>query len=108
MSRIESLKPMNRYVTIVPHFDDKKTDSGSGVLLPDGYKEEESRFIKATVVDIATDCKEDLKRMRRSSKTSVTAVVDRTMIETVEVADRKHYVVLENYIVGIYRRPDED
>ena len=106
MSRIESLKPMNRYVTIVPHFDDKKTDTG--VLLPDDFKQEESRFIKATVVDIATDCKEDLKRMRRSSKTSVTAVVDRTMIETVEVADRKHYVVLENYIVGIYRRPDED
>jgi co-chaperonin GroES (HSP10) len=106
MSRIESLKPMNRYVTIVPHFDDKKTDTG--VLLPDDFKQEESRFIKATVVDIATDCKEDLKRMRRSSKTSVTAVVDRTMIETVEVANRKHYVVLENYIVGIYRRPDED
>ena len=106
MSRIESLKPMNRYVTIVPHFDDKKTDTGA--LLPDDFKQEESRFIKATVVDIATDCKEDLKRMRRSSKTSVTAVVDRTMIETVEVANRKHYVVLENYIVGIYRRPDED
>lgn len=105
MSRVKSLKPLNRYVTIVPHFSKESTDTG--VLLPDGYKQEESRFVKATVVDIATDCKEDLKRMQRSSKDSVVAVVERTMIEEVEVADRKHYVVLENYIVGIYRRPDE-
>jgi co-chaperonin GroES (HSP10) len=106
MSRIQSLKPLNRYVTIVPHFADKKTDTG--VLLPDDYKQEESRFVKATVVDIAADCKEDLKRMQQLSRNSVTAIVDRSMIETVEVGDKKHYVVLENYIVGIYRRPDED
>jgi co-chaperonin GroES (HSP10) len=92
-------------VTIVPHFVEKKTETG--VILPDDYKQEESRFIKATVVDIATDCKEDLKRMQRSAKDSVTLVVDRSMIEEVEVADKKHYVILENYIVGIYRRPDE-
>ena len=105
MSRIESLKPMNRHVTIVPHFVDNETDTG--VLLPDGYKQEESRFVRATVVDIAPDCKEDLKRMKRSSKSSVVAVVERSMIEEVAVSDRKHYVILENYIVGIYRRPDE-
>ena len=105
MSRIQILKPLNRYVTIVPHFVEKKTETG--VILPDDYKQEESRFIKATVVDIATDCKEDLKRMQRSAKDSVTLVVDRSMIEEVEVADKQHYVILENYIVGIYRRPDE-
>lgn len=106
MSRVQSLKPLNRHVTIVPHFTDKKTDTG--VLLPDDFKQEESRFVKATIVDIATDCKEDLKRMQRTAKSSVTAVVDRSMIEEVEVGDKRHYVILENYIVGIYRRPDED
>ncbi len=104
--RIKTLKPLNRYVTIVPHFDTKTTESG--VLLPDDFKEEESRFVKATIIEIATDCKEDLKRMQRTAKSNVEAVVDRSMIEEVQLADRKHYVILENYIVGIYRRPDEN
>jgi len=104
-SRIQTLKPLNRYVTIVPHFKDKKTDNG--VLLPDDFKQEEERYIMATVIDIATDCKEDLKRMQRSATMQVTAIVDRTMIEEVSIADKKHYVILENHIVGIYRRPDE-
>jgi len=104
--RILTLKPLNRYVTIVPHFGTKKTDNG--VLLPEDFKEKESRFVKATIVEIATDCKEDLKRMQRTSKTEVTAIVDRSMIEVVELADRKHHVILENYILGVYRRPDEN
>jgi len=104
-SRIQTLKPLNRYVTIVPHLKEDETDSG--VLLPEGFKKEESRYIKATVVDIATDCKEDLKRFQRVGD-SLTAIVDRSMVEEIEISDKKHYVVLENYIVGIYRRPNED
>ena len=104
--RIKSLKPLNRHVTIVPHFGEQKTDNG--VILPEDFKQEESRFVKATIVDIATDCKEDLKRMQRTAKSNVVAVVVRSMIEQIELDDRKHYVILENHIVGVYRRPDEN
>lgn len=104
--RIKSLKPLNRYVTIVPHFETRETDTG--VILPEDFKQEESRFVKATIVDIATDCKEDLKRTQRTAKSSVIAVVVRSMIEQLDLDDRKHYVILENHIVGVYRRPDEN
>ena len=103
-NRVQVLKPLNRYVTIVPHFDNEKTDSG--VLLPDDFKKEESRYIKEAIVDIATDCKEDLKRHQRVGD-AMTAIIDRTMIEEISIADKKHYVILENYIIGIYRRANE-
>ena len=103
-NRVEYLKPLNRYVTIIPHFNENRAETG--VLLPEDFKQEDSRFIKATIVHVATDCKDDLKRMKNTSRSStVTAVVDRAMIEEVDLSDRKHYVVLENYIV--YRGPNE-
>ena len=61
-NRVEYLKPLNRYVTIIPHFNENRAETG--VLLPEDFKQEDSRFIKATIVHVATDCKDDLKRMK--------------------------------------------
>ena len=62
MTDIKRLKPVNRHISIVPHFKEEKTDSG--VILPDDFKQEESRFIKATVIDIASDCKRDFHDLK--------------------------------------------
>ena len=42
----------------MPHFTKKKE---TDVLLPEGYKQQESRFVKATIVDVASDCTETLR-----------------------------------------------
>ena len=35
-------------------------------------------------------------------------VVDRSMIQEVTLKDKTHYMILENYVVGVYRRPSEN
>jgi co-chaperonin GroES (HSP10) len=103
MSKIRIFKPINRYVSIVPHFEKDETDSG--VLLPDDFKKEEARYIKATVVNVASDCKEDLRKLKYGRNPQSEIVIDKTMIEEIDVDNRKHYVILENYVLGIYRGP---
>ena len=29
------------------------------------------------------------------------------MVEEVKLKEKTHYMILENYVVGVYRRPDE-
>ena len=106
MTKVVMLKPVNRHITIVPHFKQDETDSG--VILPDDYKKEESRFIKATVVDVASDCKEDFHHLKYGRVGPKEIVVDKSMIEEVEIGSKTHYMILENYVVGIYRRPNEN
>jgi len=90
----------------VPHFDQEKTESG--VLLPDDFKPEEDRYILATIVKVASDCSAPFQRLKSSSKPSENViVVDRSMIEEVVLKDRTHYFVLENYVMGVFRRLDE-
>jgi len=104
-SKIELLKPVNRHLLIVPHV--KKNETNTGVLLPDDYSPEENQYVEASVVDIAEDCAEQFRHLRLSSIDSKKIVVDRSMIQEITLKDRTHYVILENYVVGIYRRPDE-
>ena len=103
---LRCLNPVNRHITIVPHFDQEKTESG--VLLPDDFKPEEDRYILATIVKVASDCSAPFQRLKSSSKPSENViVVDRSMIEEVVLKDRTHYFVLENYVMGVFRRLDE-
>ena len=106
MTEIKRLKPVNRHISIVPHYKEEQTDSG--VLLPDNFKKEEARFIKATVIDIASDCKRDFHDLKYGTIGPKEVVVDKSMIEEVEIGGKIHYMILENYVVGIYRRPNEN
>lgn len=104
MTEVKRLKPVNRHISIVPHFKTEKTDSG--VILPDDFKQEDARYIKATVIDISSDCKRDFHELRYGTVGPKEIVVDKSMIESVEIGDKTHYMILENYVVGIYRRPN--
>ena len=103
MSRLSTLKPVNRHLLIVPHFNsENKTESG--VFLPEDFNAEASRFIKATVVDIAEDCSREIKSIRGSTyNENNNIVVDSSMIEEVEVDGKKNYIILENYVIAIMR-----
>ena len=103
---IKRLKPVNRHLCIVPHFKQEKTDNG--VILPNSFKQEESRFIKATVIDIASDCKRDFHDLKYGTVGPKEIVIDKSMIEEVDINGKTHYMILENYVVGIYRRPNEN
>ena len=84
MSRIPPrLKPTNRHLTIVPHFQEKKTESG--VLLPEDYKPEQDRYIEATVVDVSDDCSKQFESLRYGTINERKVVVDASMIEEVKL-----------------------
>ena len=100
------LKPVNRHLVIVPHV--QKNETNSGVLLPEDFTQEEDRYISASVVDIASDCSSDFQRLRRISHESGVVVVDRGMVEEVTLNNKTHYIILENYVIGILRGLDED
>lgn len=105
MSRIEMLKPVNRHLLIVPHVH--KNETNTGVLLPDDYKPEENQYVEASVIDIAEDCATQFRHLKYNNIDNNKIVVDRSMIQEVTLKEKTHYMILENYVVGVYRRPDE-
>ena len=104
-SKIERLKPANRHLLIVPHV--QKNETNTGVLLPDDYKQEEARYIEASVVDVADDCDKQFRHLRLGNVENNKVVIDRTMVEEVKLKDKTHFLILENYVVGVYRRANE-
>jgi co-chaperonin GroES (HSP10) len=104
-SKIERLKPANRHLLIVPHV--QKNETNTGVLLPDDYEQEEARYIEASVVDVADDCDKQFKHLRLGNLENNKVVIDRTMVEEVKLKDKTHFLILENYVVGVYRRANE-
>ncbi|MBT96445.1 MAG: hypothetical protein CL431_10820 [Acidimicrobiaceae bacterium] len=105
MSRIPPiLKPVNRHLTIIPHV--KKNETNTGVLVPDDFEMEEDRYIPATVLDIAKDCSPEIQ-MLRASDSPRQVIVQRAMVEEVSVGDKSYYVILENYVIGFLRGPNE-
>jgi len=105
VSKIEALKPVNRHLLIVPHV--QKNETNSGVLLPDDYNHEQAQYIEASVIDIAEDCSKQFRHLRYDRIDNNKIVVDRSMIQEVELKDKTHYLILENYVVGVYRGPSE-
>ncbi len=90
---------------IVPHFEINNRKSESGVLLPEDFEEELSPYIEATVIDIADDCHSQFKHLKFGNIDFNKIVVDRSMIQKVQLKENSHYLILENYVVGMYRRP---
>ena len=99
------IKPINRYLTIVPHH--KKNETQSGVILPDDYAPEKDRYITATVLDVAPDCNEALQKLRAIVCENRSVVVHENMIEDIKVRDKTYHIILENYVVGILRDANE-
>mgnify|MGYP001162804371 CR=1 FL=1 len=107
MSEIMRLKPVNRHLLIIPH--NKKNETSSGVILPEDYNPEQEVYVEATVIDVAEDCSKQFNSLRYGTiGDEKKIIVDRSMIQEVNVRDKKHYLVLENYVVGVYRRANEN
>tara|TARA_R100001510_G_C7501232_1_gene104837 strand:+ start:283 stop:558 length:276 start_codon:yes stop_codon:yes gene_type:complete len=84
--------PKNRHLLIQTQ---KQEDTNTGVLLPEGYSQPKDKYVVATVLDTASDCKE-----HPTSGTKV--VVDATMIDTVSILETEYEIVLENHVVGFF------
>ena len=107
MSNVVRLKPVNRHLLIVPHV--KNNETNSGVVLPDDYKPEQDQYIEATVIDIAEDCSKQFNALRFGViGDEKKIIIDRSMVQEVNLKDKTYYLILENYVVGVYRRANEN
>jgi co-chaperonin GroES (HSP10) len=104
-SKIEMLKPVNRHLLIVPHV--KKNETNTGVLLPDDYNPDQDQYIEASVIEIAEDCDKQFRHLKCGNVCNNRIVVDKSMIQEVKLSEKTHFMVLENYVVGVYRRLNE-
>ena len=95
--KMENLKPLNRHLLVIPHTKDKETPTG--VLLPDDYKPEENRFIEATIVDIASDCSDQIRKIKYDNRDGQTkkAIIDKTMLQPIAIRGKTYHLILENY-----------
>ena len=92
--------PQNRYLLIETQ---KQEDSdNSGVLLPEGYVIPKDKYVMATVLSCAADCKRDEIYQKLVYKSGTRVVVDGSMVENVSVAGQEHEIVIENYVVGMF------
>ena len=92
--------PQNRYLLVQTQ---KQEDAdNSGVLLPEGYVVPKDKYVMATVLACAADCKRDGIYNKLLYQQGTTVVVDGSMVESVSVAGDEHEIVLENYVVGMF------
>jgi len=88
-------KPVNRYV-LVELLQKEQTETNSGIVLPDSFKPTEERHAVVVVLDWAKDVR--FKNLL-SEKSKV--VIDKSMMEEINVDGSKYNVILDNYIIGI-------
>ena len=103
MFKMQNLKPLNRHLLVVPHV--KENETSAGVLLPDDYRPEENRFIEATIIDVSSDCSEQIRKIKYSHNDSESkkAIIDKTMLQSIIIKDKTYHLILENYVVGVFK-----
>jgi len=89
------LKPVNRHLQIeVPPPPGPTT--ASGIVLPDDFKPTEEKHVIVEVVSWAPDV-----RFKEELHIGAQIIVDKSMIEEINVKNQTINLVLDNYIVGI-------
>jgi len=88
--------PFNRHL-VVDLIEENKKEEESLIVLPTDYKKPESPYAKAIVIDVAADSKfsGDIKL-----ELNDTVLVERRMLNKVEINDYSFYLILENYVYG--------
>ena len=86
-------KPFNRHI-VVDLIEETKEEKGI-VVLPTDYKKPQSPYAKAIVIAPAEDSK-----FHGTLFANDTVLVERRMLQKVEIREYTFYLVLENYIYG--------
>ena len=88
--------PLNRHVLIEKAEKGPQPEEKSLVLLPDDY-ELKSQFGLYKVIHHAQDCEKI-----NESYIDREIVVEESMVQEITIHNRQYYLILENYIYGIF------
>ena len=86
-------KPVNRHILIEVGGSAEAPEEPL-IVLPEDYKPEKSRYVEASVAEVADDVRLDLKRGAK-------LIIDRSMIEEIVLGRTIYNVILDNYVVGV-------
>ena len=86
--------PFNRHI-VVDLIEEVEETEESLVVLPTDYKKPVSPFAKCTVIQPSTDCKL-FDELSLNDK----VIVERRMLNKVEINEYSFYLILENYVYG--------
>jgi len=89
---MSNFTPFNRHI-LIDVIEEQEEEKKHSFLLPDDYKKQKSPYALCKVRDFSCDCKIDIA-------TNMNIVVQRSMIEQIEILDKTYYLVLENYVYG--------
>jgi len=86
------MEPFNRHV-LIKLIEKEEEREESLVVLPTDYKKPETPYVVAQVIDWAESC---------SIEFSVgdEVVLEKRMLQKIELDDKIYYLILENYIYG--------
>ena len=87
-------KPVNRYVLV--ETQQKQAETDSGIVLPESFKPAEERHAIVSVIDWADDV-----RFKNMLFVDSKIIIDKSMMEEINVDGSKYNVILDNYIIGI-------
>tara|TARA_B100000214_G_C23969376_1_gene629330 strand:- start:1586 stop:1870 length:285 start_codon:yes stop_codon:yes gene_type:complete len=90
------LEPLNRYIHIKTIEKKVQKPDSNQILLPENYIPKDNKYAEAEVVAWSEEV-----RFANQLRKGQTIIVDKTMIETVEVNDHRAELVLDNYILGL-------
>ena len=86
------MKPLNRHL-LLEVLEESYTEPASVVILPTDYEKPLSPFVMAKVLDFAPDC-------QKTHVVGSTVILERRMLNTLEIQGKTYYLVLENYLFG--------
>ena len=89
-----NFEPTNRHILVSP-IEEKKEEKNSLIMLPDDYKKQESPYLACSVLAVASDSK-----LVGTLFNKDTIIVERRMLEKIEMKGREFYLVLDNYVMG--------
>jgi len=99
-----NFRPQNRYLLVQTQAQEDADNTG--VLLPEGYSLPKDKYVMATVLDSAEDCKREAVYGGALYREGSKIVIDASMVESVSVSGETYEIVLENYVVGFMQDND--
>jgi len=90
-----NLYPRNRYLSVTPIEKEEEVEQEKvGILLPDDYQKKESPVAEVRVKGVAPSCSIRVTKGDR-------ILIERSMLQEVEVEGSSFYLILENYVYGV-------
>jgi len=89
-----NFKPFNRHL-VVNMIEEENKNKDSVIVLPTDYEKPRSPYAEARVVQVSDDSK-----FYEKLSVNDTILVERSMLQKVDINEYSFYLVLENYIYG--------